>query len=122
MIKSEQKEPPHESTVRKALGKVELKAFHSQLYDWLAGSSASKALAVDGKILKASRDINGRQIHVLSAMTHCDAQPLSDMRVDYKASEIHEIRPLLNSIDIRGKIVTVDALHSTKDFADWLKG
>jgi hypothetical protein len=59
LIKSEQKEPPHESTVRKALGKVELKAFHSQLYDWLAGSSASKALAVDGKILKASRDING---------------------------------------------------------------
>ncbi len=30
--------------------------------------------------------------------------------------------PPLDSIDIRGKIVTVDALHSTKDFAAWLKG
>ncbi len=46
----------------------------------------------------------------------------ADMPVDYKASEIHEIRPLLDSMDIRGKIVTVDALHSTKDFAAWLKG
>ncbi|MDQ3235115.1 MAG: ISAs1 family transposase [Pseudobdellovibrionaceae bacterium] len=114
--------PPHESTVRKALGKVEMRAFHSQLYDWLSGSSNSKAIAVDGKTLKASRDKNGRQIHVLSAITHGDAQPLGDRRVDHKASEIDEIRPLLDSIDIRGKIVTVDALHSTKDFAAWLKG
>ncbi|HYX35153.1 MAG TPA: ISAs1 family transposase [Oligoflexus sp.] len=34
------------------------------------------------------------------------------------SGELH----LLDSIDIRGKIVTVDALHSTKDFAAWLKG
>ncbi|WP_414699014.1 transposase domain-containing protein [Oligoflexus sp.] len=84
--------------------------------DWLSGSSDSKALAVDGKTLKASRDRNGRQIHVRSAITHGDAQPLGDRQVDHKASEIDEIRPLLDSIDIRGKIVTVDALHSTKDF------
>ncbi len=58
---------PDESTV-KALGKVGIKAFHSQLYDWLSGSSNSQALAVDGKTLKASRDKNGRQIHVLSAI------------------------------------------------------
>ncbi|HYX33222.1 MAG TPA: ISAs1 family transposase [Oligoflexus sp.] len=113
---------PDESTVRKALGKVEMRAFHSQLYDWLSGSSGSKSLAVDGKTLKASRDGNGRQIHVLSAITHGDAQPMGDTPVDHKGSEIDEIRPLLDSIDIRGKIVTVDALHSTKDFAAWLKG
>ncbi len=84
--------PPHESTVRKALGKVELKAFQSQLYNWLSGSIDSKAMAVDGKTLKASRDKNGRQIHVLSAVTHGDAQPMGDMPVDHKGSEIHEIR------------------------------
>ncbi len=99
-----------------------MKAFRRQLYDWLSGSSDFKAIAVDGKTLKASRDKNGRQIHVLSAITHGDAQALDERQVDHKASEIDEIRPLLDSIDIRGKIVTEDALHSTKDFAAWLKG
>ncbi len=111
---------PDESTIRKSFTKINLDDFQRLVYGWLATNTDYDALAVDGKTLKATRDSNDKQLHLLSVVTHGSAVALGDRQVDHKASEIHEIRPLLDTIDIRGKTVTADALHSTKDFANYL--
>ncbi|HYX33708.1 MAG TPA: transposase [Oligoflexus sp.] len=54
------------------------------------------------------------------AVTHGRGVAPGDRQVDHKGSEIHEIKPLLDGLNIRGKIVTADALHGTKDFAEYL--
>lgn len=111
---------PDESTIRKTFSKISLVDFRRLVYGWLEASTEYEALAVDGKTIRATRDSNGKQLHFLSAVTHGSGIALGDRQVDNKGSEIHEIRPLLDSLNIRGKTVTADALHSTKEFAAYV--
>jgi predicted transposase YbfD/YdcC len=43
------------------------------------------------------------------------------MPVDKKTNEITCFRPLLDDVDIAGKVVTADAMHTQVDHANYLK-
>jgi hypothetical protein len=115
------KSRPVESTIRKTLSRIDMDEFRDKVYSWTVGSTPFTSLAVDGKVLKGSRDEDGKQLHFLSMTTHGEAITIGDRQVANKESEISEIRPLLDTIDIEGKIIKADALHSTKDFGQYLK-
>ena len=117
---------PHESTIRKCLRKLEIYSFKDLCYKWsLAKESLIKeksdAIAVDGKTLRASRNFNNRQPHLLSAVTHNTGILVGDQLVPNKKSEVQSIIPLLDTINIAGKVVTADALHTISSFGLYLK-
>ena len=79
------------------------------------------AICVDGKTLRGSRNTLNRQPHILSASAHGSGIMLKDKLVSAKKSEVQFIMPLLDEVDIAGKCVTADALHTIKGFCQHLE-
>ena len=79
-----------------------------------------EAVAVDGKTLRGSKDAEGRRVHLLSAVDHAQSHTLAQRDVGAKTNETGEFRQLLAWLDLEGKVVTFDALHTVKAQATWL--
>jgi len=119
---------PHESTVRRGLQAVDADAVDDALAAWLASRRAEvgdgvEGIALDGKTVRGARDRHdddSRAPHLLAALSHRDGTVLAQRAVDGKSNEITAVRPLLADLDLSGKLVTADALHTQRELADWL--
>jgi hypothetical protein len=80
-----------------------------------------QAVAVDGKTLRGSGHPNP-QVHLLAAMDHATGGILGQTDVDHTTNEIARFQPLLQALDLAGRVVTADALHTQREHADWLVG
>ena len=59
-------------------------------------------------------------VHLLSAVIHKEGIVVAQQRVDEKTNEITHVKPLLDSLNIEGAVVTADALLTQKNIADYL--
>lgn len=77
-------------------------------------------VALDGKTLRGSFDKASGQspIHILNAWAVESGLALGQMVVNEKTNEITAVPKLLELIDVRGAIVTADALNAQKDIAE----
>jgi predicted transposase YbfD/YdcC len=76
-------------------------------------------VAIDGKTMRGSFDTSTEQnaLHVVSAWA-CEARlVLGQVTVDAKSNEITAIPLLLELLDLKGCIVTIDAMGCQKDIA-----
>jgi len=123
--------PPGEATVRRVLARVDPDALDRAIGAWLVdqhpppgpgppGRSPRRAVAVDGKTLRGSGHHPSPQVHLLAAMDHTTGGVLAQTEVDGKTNEITQFRPLLESLDLAGQVVTADALHTQREHAEWL--
>jgi len=113
--------PPSEPTIRRFLQMVNAEAVDNALCNWLDSLAGKEsAIAVDGKTLKGSRQENGRQVHLLSAFLHQKGMVLAQRQVQTKTNEITTLRPLLEPLNLEGRVVTLDALHTQKETARYL--
>ena len=83
-------------------------------------SDDKDVIAIDGKTLRHSYDKSRRRgaIHVISAFSTMHILVLGQIRTDEKSNEITAIPELLNMLDIKGKIITTDAMGCQKDIAE----
>jgi predicted transposase YbfD/YdcC len=79
-----------------------------------------QAVAVDGKTLRGSGHHGGSPVHLLAAMDHTSRAVLGQTDVDHATGEIARFQPLLQPLDLAGRVVTADALHTQHAHADWL--
>jgi len=118
--------PPSEATLRRTLQRVDADALEGVVGDWLAQQQPASvtdqpaAVAVDGKTLRGAVAADGRQVHLLAALAHGSGTVLAQRRVDAKTNEITGFRPLLAPLDLAGKVITADALHTQAEHARWL--
>ena len=84
------------------------------------GPAVLPAIAVDGKALRGARLDGGRQVHLLSALTHAEAVTVAQRRVETKTNEITAFAPMLRELDLEGVVVTADALHAQREHARFL--
>jgi predicted transposase YbfD/YdcC len=87
--------------------------------------SALVAVAVDGKTVRGAIDSQGNQVHLLAAATHGEQLVLGQVEVGAKSNEIPMFAPLLDGliatgVDLRGLVITADALHSQRAHAQYL--
>jgi predicted transposase YbfD/YdcC len=112
---------PSETTIRRALSGVDAGALDERLAAWLlarAGATPA-AVAVDGKTVRGAICPDGRAVHLLAAMTSGGAV-IAQREVGHKTNEITQVRPLLDALDLRGCVITLDALHCQRDTARYL--
>ncbi|EPS2616032.1 ISAs1 family transposase, partial [Escherichia coli] len=57
-------------------------------------------------------------IHVISAFSTMHSLVIGQIKTDEKSNEITAIPELLNMLDIKGKIITTDAMGCQKDIAE----
>ncbi|MDQ9372819.1 ISAs1-like element ISEc1 family transposase, partial [Escherichia coli] len=83
-------------------------------------SDDKDVIAIDGKTLRHSYDKSRRRgaIHVISAFSTMHSLVIGQIRTDEKSNEITAIPELLNMLDIKGKIITTDAMGCQKDIAE----
>ena len=81
---------------------------------------ALRAVAVDGKSLRGSRNANGRRVHLLSAVDHDQAVTLAQRDADRKTDETGECKALPAWLDPTDTVVAFDALHTVREQARWL--
>jgi hypothetical protein len=111
---------PSEPTFRRVLQSVNAEEVDRKVSDWLSRQEIyrkAKAIALDGKTLRGSADGDGTPCHLLSAVTHGAAVVVAQESVGEKTNEITHAKPLLGNLDLEGKVVTADAMHTQTDFA-----
>jgi hypothetical protein len=73
-----------------------------------------------GKTLKGAKDADDKQVHLLAALVHHEKVVIAQRQVDTKSNEITAFKPLLELLDLEGKVVTADAMHTQVDHAHFL--
>jgi predicted transposase YbfD/YdcC len=85
-----------------------------------ASPALAGAYALDGKTSRGARRADGGQVHLLGVATHGDGLLVGQREVDSKSNETTAFRPLLARLDLTGKILTFDAMHTVRANLDWL--
>jgi len=113
--------PPSEPTIRRQLQSIDADEFDQIINEWLAQQADPDAVAVDGKTLRGARSVSGKKVHLMSAILHKEGVVIAQKQVDEKTNEIPLFQPLLDEVDLKGKVVTADALHTQVEHAIYLK-
>lgn len=89
--------------------------------DRAPGRGALMQVRLDGKAIRGAKDADGNQIRLLAALVGPDAAAsvvAAQAEVGKKTNEVPVATRVLDQIDLEGKIVTADALHTVKATAD----
>jgi predicted transposase YbfD/YdcC len=110
---------PHEVTISRILGgavdPAELEAVLQRYFDDQAQSSQEVVLAMDGKTLRGTIPTGQTQgLHLLAVYLPGEGLVLLQVEVDHKENEIVAAPKLLERLDLRGKVVIGDAMHTQR--------
>jgi predicted transposase YbfD/YdcC len=75
-------------------------------------------IAVDGKTIRGSKNAKHKAYHVISAFAAENQITLGELAVNEKSNEITAVPELLDLIDVKGGIVTADAMSCQKDIVE----
>ncbi len=112
---------PSEPTFRRVLQSVDADEIDQKVCRWLARfSSPREPVSLDGKTLRGSKDGENPARHLLGAITHHSGLVVAQEEVGEKSNEIPAAKPLLEGLNLKGRTVTADALHTQRDLARFL--
>jgi hypothetical protein len=117
------RQAPKETAVRRLLQRVDADALDALVGGWLAEQlpdGERGAVAVDGKTVRGAVGPDGYRPHLLAALVHGHGSVVAQRQVDAKRSELSGFAPLLDGVDLAGRVVTADALHTQRDHARYL--
>lgn len=113
---------PSHDTFSNVFRNIDSKKFMELFIDWIKEIVGQKGthLAIDGKAIKSAKDkINGGNTPYIVSAFLCDIGiSIGQVKVDDKSNEITAIPELLDLIDIKGKIITIDAIGTQEEIAN----
>ena len=112
---------PSDDTFRRFFRALDPITFHNCFIQWVHSFAQSSQIAIDGKTLRGSKDAEQNALHLISAFATEANLVLAQKKVDGKSNEITAIPELLNWLDLRGAIVTIDAMGCQKEIARRIK-
>jgi predicted transposase YbfD/YdcC len=108
---------PSDDTLRRFFRAIDTTQFQRLFIEWirvwLNPEVAGKVVAIDGKTLRGSHDGGQSPIHLVSAFASEAGIVLGQIKTSEKSNEITAIPELLEWLDVRGAIVTIDTLWGT---------
>lgn len=119
---------PCQDTFERVFARLDPDAFERCFVNWtkaLAGSSAGKLVAIDGKKIRRSFEHawgHSTATHLVSAFVQENATVLGQLAVDCKENEIVAIPRLLELLDLKGATVTIDAMGCQTQIAAKIVG
>jgi predicted transposase YbfD/YdcC len=119
---------PSHDTFRRVFQAVCPQALQRCLIDWLRGlrqaappaAGGGEVVAIDGKTLRRTFDhANGLgPLHLVSAWATANGLTLGQVAVDAKSNEIAAIPRLIELLDLKGCVATIDAAGCQKEIAE----
>lgn len=113
---------PSDDTFRRVfefINPEELNRCFSRWIETLVTNMGGEIIPIDGKTIRGSYDRNqGKSaLHVVSAWASEQNLVLAQMKVEDKSNEITAIPALLELLDIKGSIITIDAMGTQTEIA-----
>jgi predicted transposase YbfD/YdcC len=111
---------PSDDTFRRVFERLKPEALEQILAKWLTlmmGSLEKEIVPIDGKSLRNSYDRNQglKALHLVTAWASEQRLVLGQVKVEDKSNEITAIPALLELLDIKGAIITIDAMGTQKE-------
>ncbi len=111
---------PSADTFRRVFNQLEPRAFARCCLAWLQAAAeliGAGHIAIDGKTLCGSASSTLAPLHLVSAWATQAKITLAEVAVDGKSNEITAIPKLLEILDLKGALVTIDAMGCQKEIA-----
>lgn len=113
---------PSHDTFRRVFSVLDPDVLTSCFMRWtesLHKETKGEVIALDGKTIRHSFDTASGQpaLHIVSAWASENGLALGHVKVDDKSNEIFALPKLLEMLDIKGRVVTMDAMGCQKDLA-----
>jgi len=113
---------PSHDTFGRVFAALNPQEFESSFMEWVQAINQltqGQVIAIDGKQLRGSRDsgVGKNAIYMVSAWATENQLVLGQRKVDEKSNEITAIPKLLKLLEIKGCIVTVDAIGTQTKIA-----
>jgi predicted transposase YbfD/YdcC len=110
---------PHPITISRVLGWAidveQLERLLKEYFASLSGTGQSVLVSIDGKTIRSTIPAGGtRGTHLLAVYLPAEGLVLMQIEVDRKENEIVVAPQILQMIDLQGKIVVGDALHTQR--------
>jgi predicted transposase YbfD/YdcC len=107
---------PSDDTYRRVFAALDAEQFENCFMDWIEaveGLTEGQVIAVDGKTLRRSHDRSQgkKALQMVSAWAAENGVVLGQRKVDGESNEITAVPELLDTLEIAGCIVTLDAIH-----------
>jgi predicted transposase YbfD/YdcC len=111
---------PSQDTFERVFAKINPATFSSCCVNWLRHVSdllGVSHIAIDGKTLRGSGSSTLAPLHLVSAWATKAKLTLGEVAVEGKSNEIKAIPELLKLLDLKGTLVTIDAIGCQRAIA-----
>jgi predicted transposase YbfD/YdcC len=111
---------PSHDTFERIFALINPKELESCFISWVNAVNKQlkgEIVSIDGKTLRGSKGSNSRAIHMVSAWANKSRLVLGQVKTDEKSNEITAIPDLLALLELKGCIVTIDAMGCQKAIA-----
>ena len=113
---------PSHDTIARVVSLIDPKPFQQCFIDWMKAchqQTQGDIVAIDGKTVRGSYDKSRRRgaIHMISAFSTANNVVLGQIKTAEKSNEITAIPELLKLLEIKGCLITLDAMGCQRDIA-----
>lgn len=118
---------PSHDTIRRAMGMIRTECLQQLQLKWQEllntneGERIKKIICIDGKTMRSNKRGESKPNHIVSAWSREDGYCLGQKTVDEKTNEITAIPQVLDVIQIKGQIVTIDAMGTQREIVEKIK-
>lgn len=118
---------PSHDTIRRAMGMVRTECLQHLQLKWQEllntneGERIKKIICIDGKTMRSNKRGGSRPNHIVSAWSREDGYCLGQKTVAEKSNEIIAIPQVLDMIEIKGQVVTIDAMGTQTAIAEKIR-
>ena len=111
---------PDACTFRNIIKEIDTQKLHILFCQWMKSvvSELTGVVAIDGKTARRTHDRSKRPLHVISAFSHEYELVMGQLACEEKSNEITAIPKLLDMLELKGCIVTIDAMGTQKEIAE----
>jgi predicted transposase YbfD/YdcC len=115
---------PSRDCIRRVLSALKPEAFQTCFQSWIVSlvsedENTRPTIAIDGKSMRRAHDRSRGlgPLHLVSAWASGQGLSLGQVAAEEKSNEITAIPELIDRIDVKGAIVTIDAMGCQKEIA-----
>ena len=113
---------PSHDTFGDVFARLDPEGFQECFMEWSRGVAEllpGEVVAIDGKTVRRSHDryASKRALHLVSAWASANTLTLGQVQTEEKSNEITAIPRLLEMLELKGCIVTIDAMGCQKEIA-----
>ena len=118
---------PSHDTINRVMGLVSPEILQQLYGKWQEllnrneGEALKRIICIDGKTMRSNKRKDGKPSHIVSAWSREDGFCLGQRAVSEKSNEITAIPELLDKIQIKGQIITIDAMGTQKAIAEKIR-